>query len=105
MLRWPYGLAAVVGISGLVIAYPLAGQSQTATLTCGYGLTFSVATIKNINKKKKSAMCRWICVYQLTTGSTHVNRGSIVLPLGGTKKTKKSAIGIAKNTGKNAICP
>jgi hypothetical protein len=103
MSRWMMGAvhAAVV----LLLVYPLEGASQTATVTCGYGSTFSVATIKNTNSAKKGAVCRWNCIYATKSGGTHINRGAKLLPYLGTKTTKQGGSGIVANVGSAGVCP
>src|ERR1041384_5730619 len=103
MSRWMAG--AVLAAAVLFLVYPLEGASQTATVTCGYSSTFSVATIKNTNSAKKGAVCRWNCIYATKSGGTHVNRGAQLLPCLGTKTTKQGGAGIGANVGSVGVCP
>ena len=111
MKQWVVAAA----LAGSLLVYPLQAGAQNwetgtknANLLCGYFAFpgFSFVVIENLDGKKR-ALCKWKCVYQTTSGATHVNAGSRELRKGeslGLEKTKKVAPGISSRVGGTASC-
>jgi hypothetical protein len=103
MSRWMVGVLAAAG----VLFAPLAASAQydTAKLTCDITPEGSVATIENLNKAKKSSICRWKCTYQIAPGGTHINEGAKKLRAGEKKTTKKGGKNLQHVVGMVYNCP
>ena len=103
MARWIVG---AVLAAGPLLLYPLEAAAQgNVAFTCEYGPNFSYVIIKNMRAVR--ANCEWDCVYQISPGVYHTNRGARVLSPGqelGMNKTKKLAQGIAARGGGYASC-
>jgi hypothetical protein len=103
MSRWVTGMLAAAAVLLAPVAAP--AQSDTARLKCDITEQGSVATIENLNKEKKSSVCRWQCTYQIRTGGTHINKGAKKLKTGEKKTTKKAGKDLQQVVGMVYNCP
>lgn len=103
MTRWMVGAALA---AGPFLLCPLEATAQgNVAFSCEYGPNFSYVIIKNLRPKRSN--CTWDCVYEITPGKYHMNRGARFLRPGqqlGMDKTKKVAPGIARRGGGSASC-
>ena len=103
MIRWMVGVLAAAGV--LLAPQAASAQYDTAKLTCDITPEGSVATIENLNKAKKSSICRWQCTYQIRTGGTHINKGAKKLRAGEKKTTKRAGKDLQHVVGMVYNCP